>query len=84
MRVWFLTSIYAQCGCIVQKYVYVHSGVTDDAPWLQRRHLVWDFVDVVHNVHSVCEDLSRRNQLYQGHPENVLVDTHESEYSMQD
>ena len=32
---------------------------------MKRKHfLLWDFIGVVHNVHSVREDLSRRNQLY--------------------
>jgi hypothetical protein len=31
-----------------------------------RKYLVWDFIAVVHNVHNVGDDLSRRNQLYFG------------------
>ena len=43
----------------------MYACVTKDATDMKRKHLLWDFICVVHNVHSVREDLSRRNQLYQ-------------------
>ena len=58
--------VFDQHICVMQ--MHTCSDVTDKALWfhtnMQRRHLVWDFIDVVHNLHSVREDLSRRNQLY--------------------
>ena len=43
-----------------------------DATNMKRKHLLlWDFIGVVHNVHSVREDLSRRNQLYETFWENA-------------